>query len=127
MSDSVFNTLSYYGEKYNLSNNLWYPIAMTESEGNPSASNRTSREYSVGIFQVNTYAHHDVSPTKLKNAAYNANYQMPKLYYASVAGKRNGLTGLSLLYYVAKNGQRPCWTSEYKNSLLIHYKYIQTL
>jgi hypothetical protein len=124
MSTEVYSTLSYYGEKYNLPDMLWYPIAMTESEGNPSASNRTSKEYSVGIFQVNTYAHHDVSPSKLKNTAYNANYQMPKLYYASVAGKKKGLTGLSLLYYTAKNGQRPCWTNEYRSSLLKHYKYI---
>jgi hypothetical protein len=127
MSDRVYQTLSHYGDKYNLPETIWYPIAMTESSGNPKTTFRTSKEYSVGIFQVNTYAHHDVSPSKLKNAAYNANYQMPKLYYTLVAGKKRGLNGVSLLYYVAKNGQRPAWNTRYKQSLLKHYRYLLSL
>ena len=124
MSSNVFNVLKKYGERYHLPVYIWYPIVMTESQGNPRASNRTSKEYSIGCFQVNTYAHKDVSASKLKNASYNANYQMPKLFYVYVAGQRKGLSGLSLLYYVAKYGQRPAWNSKYRNSLNSYYKKI---
>jgi len=124
MSSNVFNILKKYGNKHHLPVYVWYPIVMTESKGIPNTSHRTSKEYSVGCFQVNTYAHKDCSPSRLKNPAYNANYQMPKLYSVYITGKKRGLTGINLVCYVAKYGQRPAWTSKYRQSLYSYYKRI---
>ena len=46
-------------------------IAFAESGGVPGAVLRTSREYSVGLWQINTMKHHHL-PEDLKNPIYNA-------------------------------------------------------
>lgn len=51
-------------------------IAMYESNGNPAivndGSNTGTTEYSVGLFQINTLAHHGYTISQLKDPATNA-------------------------------------------------------
>ena len=47
-------------------------IALAESGGVPNAMVRSSREYSVGLWQINTKAHPQVTPDDMKDARKNA-------------------------------------------------------
>lgn len=47
-------------------------IAMAESGGVPGAIVRSSREYSVGLWQINTKAHPEYSVNDLKDPLHNA-------------------------------------------------------
>jgi hypothetical protein len=94
-----------------------YCIAAYESGYNTFTHN-TSGEDSRGLFQVN-YAdpHHKArtDPTKLFEPVYNMNYQFDELVRYEKQGISKGLTGIDLVLYVARYGQRPNWPkcSEY--------------
>lgn len=47
-------------------------IAMAESGGVPNALNRTSREYSVGLWQINTLVHRQFTPDDMRDTRKNA-------------------------------------------------------
>lgn len=47
-------------------------IGLAESSGNPAALNNTSREYSVGLWQINLNAHPEYNATALKDPVTNA-------------------------------------------------------
>jgi hypothetical protein len=52
--------------------NLAAAVALAESGGNPEAVNATSREYSVGLWQINRKAHPQYSEETLRNPTENA-------------------------------------------------------
>jgi hypothetical protein len=115
------NPVNEVAKKYNVPHWIWYPIAMTESGGNPHNQTVTDSEDSRGIFQVNIFAHPDANASMLYDAKYNAEYQMPEIAKYYNEGVSKGLTDLDLLNYTAKNAQRPEWTTYYTTSLARYY------
>lgn len=57
--------------KYDWNVDVMRKIAFCESEGDKDAINSSSREYSVGIFQINTFAHKNYTVEELKNVEIN--------------------------------------------------------
>lgn len=88
-------------------------VAMAESRGNPAARLTTGREDSIGLWQINTYAHPQFSKTSLMDPAYNARAAL-QVYGASgsfrpwttyVSGAyRKYMQGSSGADYVANSG-----------------------
>lgn len=130
MSKSIFYELKSVGDKQGLPVKVWYPIAMYESRGDPNCALINNIEHSIGIFQVNTYAHKAKDLTieqfrkKLRNVTYNAEWQMPVLKEQYDIGLKKSLQGTTLVKYVAKNGQRPRWTTEIEKAIERYYKHV---
>lgn len=121
MQTDIYIAVKKVADKYGLPMEVVYPIIMSESSGNPNSQTVTSREDSRGLFQVNTFAHPDADKSKLFDPTYNAEYQIPKLvpwYKKAVA---QGLTGVDVVHYVERYGQRPQWTETVKNNLTKYY------
>jgi hypothetical protein len=59
-------------DKYGIPYNIWSAIMQQESSGNPTSKQITSREYSVGLFQINKMAHPEYSGLDLENPLINA-------------------------------------------------------
>lgn len=53
----VFDKIGALAQKYNIPFSIWRPIVENESGGVANAVASTSKEYSVGLFQINTLAH----------------------------------------------------------------------
>lgn len=85
-----------------------YCIAQYESDYNTFCHN-TDGEDSRGLFQVNVPYHPSVNPIKLFEPVYNMEYQFKELVQFEKKGIEIGLTGIDLVLYVAKYGQRPNW------------------
>ena len=85
-----------------------YCIAAYESEYNTFTHN-TNGEDSRGLFQVNVPYHRGANPTKLFEPAYNMDYIFDELVRYEKQGIAKGLTGIDLVLYVARYGQRPNW------------------
>jgi hypothetical protein len=125
MSKDVFEQVKSVADKHGVPVSVWYPIAMTESGGNPSAPPTiSSKEKSIGLFQINTLAHPDANSSQLYNPVYNAEYIMPTLKQTMDAGIAKGLTGSQLTSYVEKYGERPQWTSQVQNNINKYYAEI---
>lgn len=85
-----------------------YCIAQYESQYNTFCHN-TDGEDSRGLFQVNAPYHPNANPTKLFEPVYNMKYQFKELVQFEKKGIEMGLTGIDLVLYVARYGQRPNW------------------
>jgi hypothetical protein len=121
MDQQIFDMLFKKGMQYGLPPEVWYPIVMGESRGNPAAHTQTSKEDSRGLFQVNVYAHPDANSSKLFDPEYNADFQMPTLVRAYQKALDKGLTGVDATLYVSRYGQRPAWTDTVVQIITGHY------
>jgi hypothetical protein len=119
MPVSVYNELKTVGDKIGLPEYVWYPIAMYESHGDKKHHYVSKKEDSRGIFQVNIYAHEHVDKNKLYDVTYNAEIQMPELMTCYKRGKKLGLEGLDLVFYIIRKGQRPNWECDYTRNYIV--------
>lgn len=71
---SVKETIEKYAEIYNVSYEKMYRTAFCESSLNPNAINSTSREYSVGIAQINLKAHTHITVEQAKNVEFASEF-----------------------------------------------------
>lgn len=71
---SVKETLEKYADIYNVSYEKMYRTSFCESSLNPNAINSTSREYSVGIAQINLKAHTHITVAQAKNIDFSAEF-----------------------------------------------------
>ena len=71
---SVKEVIAIYAEKYNVSYEEMYRTSFCESSLNPNAINSTSREYSVGIAQINLKAHTNVTVEQAKDVYFSAEF-----------------------------------------------------
>jgi hypothetical protein len=122
MDQSVYDILHKVGEEVGLPQEIWYPIVMHESKGDPYAHNKTDKEDSRGLFQVNINAHPDANSSQLFDPEYNARYMMPKLKDTYEYGAQKGVAGEDLAVYVERYGERPAWTEQVENSIRTYYK-----
>lgn len=86
-------------------------IAAYESNFNTFTHN-TKGEDSRGLFQVNVadpWHASRTNATKLFEPVYNMEYQFDELVKFEEKGIAMGLTGVDLILYVARYGQRPNW------------------
>lgn len=124
MTADTYNKIKSIADSYGVPVSVWYPIAMVESGGNPTAQTKTSQEDSRGIFQINTYAHPEVNSSQLFDVEYNAKYIMPTLKEKMDEGTAKGLKGSALTSYVEKYGERPQWTQAVQDNINKYYTYL---
>jgi hypothetical protein len=122
MEQKIFDLLTQIGNDTGLPADVWYPIVMFESRGNPLSHALTSKEDSRGLFQVNIKAHPNANSSKLFDPEYNAKYQMPYLARVYKQGYSKGLRGEDLTVYVERYGQRPSWNSSKEASIRSYYQ-----
>ena len=101
-----FTQLQDMAAKMGLPNNMWEPLAMSESALEPTAYNPVDANggWSSGLLQLNEYgqgAGHN--PQALLNPVTNAQIGFPYILAAYKKGKAAGYSGYTLLTYVAKN------------------------
>lgn len=65
--ESVKECITYYSKKYDVPVSVISTVAYCESSYNPNAINSTSREYSVGISQINLMAHTHITEEQAKD------------------------------------------------------------
>lgn len=85
---------------------VWEPIAMAESGLNPAADNPkdTNGGWSVGLFQTNQFGQGaGYQPSQLLDPITNASVALPYIATATKQGQAQGLSGYSLLQYVASH------------------------
>ena len=71
---SVKETFELYAKIYNVSSEQMYKTAFCESSLNPNAINSTSREYSVGIAQINLMAHKNITVEQAKDVDFSVKF-----------------------------------------------------
>lgn len=121
LDPEIDKILTQVGNEIGLPKEVWYPIAMLESGGDPSARAVSDTEDSRGIFQVNILAHPDANSVALYDPEYNARYQMPELKRIYDQGVDLGVVGSDLPVYVEKYGQRPAWSDSIDQSIRNFY------
>jgi hypothetical protein len=111
MNINVYNTVkSVMGD--NVPEYIWLPIMQAESGGDPGAVSVSSKEYSVGLFQINRKAHPEYSLTDLMDPAKNAEIALKDFIlpeYNKIKGSSKSQLDEAIDVY--KNGIRPKWTS----------------
>ena len=124
--------LNKYKEMGGVNEYIPYCIISAESEWNPQCHN-TKEEDSRGLLQVNLDAHPDANGEMLFQVEYNLEYQYPELIRREKEGLSKGLTGIDLIMYVARYGQRPRFTDDnvlkyYTDSVTNNYnEYVNNL
>lgn len=71
---SVKETIQKYAEIYNVDYTKMYKTMMCESSLNPNAINSTTREYSVGISQINLKAHTSITVEQAKDIDFASEF-----------------------------------------------------
>ena len=71
---STQEVLALYADKYNVSYERMYKTAYCESGLNPKAINSTSREYSVGIVQINLKAHKNITVAQAQDVHFASEF-----------------------------------------------------
>jgi hypothetical protein len=123
MNDKVYKILDKKARQYGLPLNVWWPVVMFESSGNPLAIGDGGKSY--GLFQINTSVHHSYNINKgIQSIEYQADYWMPNLVTAYKQGKSKGLTGLDLTLYVERYGERPKWGQNVIDGITKYYNQI---
>lgn len=120
MKTWIYDLCKRYGDKYGVPKEVWYPIVMMESGGNPSATTISRTEDSRGLLQVNTYVH-PIGKSNAYNPEANLAYQMPELGVKYHEAKLQGLKGFDVVCYVERYGQRCQWTNKVKSELKKYY------
>ena len=69
----------YVAQKEGVSVTRALVVARCESRLNPIARNTTSKEDSIGVFQINTKVHKDITVEEAKNPFLNINWAMEHL------------------------------------------------
>lgn len=105
LTDSIISIFSTWG----VPAAVWQPIMQVESGGNPSARSVTGNEDSVGLFQLNRLGGLGAgySVTQLQDPTTNASIAAMAMAPAYKEGIKEGLSGLSLVRYVAYNSGWP--------------------
>lgn len=125
MKPWVWKLCKDWGNQYNVPREVWYPIIMMESKGNPVSTMVTKKEDSRGLLQVNTKVH-KVNKLDMYNPEKNLEFQMPTLSKYYKEAKSKGLVGLDVVYYVERYGQKCEWTEEVKKSLKKYYMEVMS-
>lgn len=113
MTPEVYAQVKAVMDRYGIPEYIWYPIAVMESGGNPYAENITSREHSVGIFQINLVAHPEYASYDLKDPAVNAEIAARDfISWAWEQAKELFSSPEDQAAYVWRYGIRPQWTAE---------------
>lgn len=123
MKSYVYQVCDQYGKKHGVPKEVWYPIIMMESGGNPTATTITSKEDSRGLLQVNTKVH-SIGKVEAYDIEKNLSWQMPVLAKTYREAKARGLKGLDVVLYVERYGQRCQWTKAVEQSLTKYYNEI---
>ena len=123
MKQWVWDLCKQYGDKEKLPKEVWYPIVMMESGGSTVSTMITKKEHSIGLLQVNTLVH-PVKRNEMYDPEKNLAYQMPELAEKYREAKEMGLSGLSVVYYVERYGQRCNWTETVKTTLKKYYEEV---
>jgi hypothetical protein len=118
---NIDSIVSRVAGEYGLPREVWLPIIMYESGGDPNVRALTQSEDSRGLFQVNTYAHPTANASLLYDPEYNARWQIPELARFYEKGLSEGYSGVELTKYVAKYGQRPMWTDTVESNIEKYY------
>ncbi len=71
---TVTALLEHYAEEYKVDPNLLYLTVKCESGLNPKAINHTTKEYSVGIAQINLKAHKNITEAQAKDPVFSAKF-----------------------------------------------------
>jgi hypothetical protein len=105
-----------------------YCIIKYESNFDPTCWNQNGED-SRGLFQVNladkSHRKRNPNKTKLFDPAYNMEYQLDELYTYYQQGKAKGLSGVELVKYTLRFGQRPRWTKTVEQAIEKAYKEYQ--
>lgn len=128
MDSTLYNKIDTVAKKYGIPSYIWEPIVYTESGANPKAVTSTGREYSVGLFQINMFAHPQYREADLLDASTNTdiamkNFIKPAYDYLKeqgitdpkklAVGIYSGIDPNTGNYYSASyGGIRPAWTDE---------------
>lgn len=67
---SITELFAYYAELYSVSEHDMLVVARCESNLNPLATNHTSREFSVGISQINLLAHKNITEAQARDPQF---------------------------------------------------------
>ena len=91
-----------------------YCIVGYESGFNPKCEVNDKREWSIGLLQINVRSNYPKTwdKNKLKDPAFNLQYQLPELYTEYCMARSKGLTGEKLIQEISKRGQRPDWSAK---------------
>ena len=123
MKQWVWDLCKQYGDKHGVPKEVWYPIVMMESGGSTVSTMITKKEDSRGLLQVNTMVH-PVKKIDMYDPEKNLEFQMPTLATTYKEAKEMGLSGLAVVYYVERYGQRCNWTQAVKDSLKKYYEEV---
>jgi len=109
---SVESTVKGVMDKYNIPVEIWMPIMLKESSGNPAARAITADEHSIGLFQINVVANPGYIGQDLTDPAVNAeiaarDFILPAYQKAQELYPDNLE---SQAVYTYKYGIRPQWT-----------------
>jgi hypothetical protein len=106
----VLETVAGIMDQYGIPEYVWFPIMQLESGGNPNAQAITTKEKSIGLFQINLKAHPEYAGLDLTDPAINANIAardfMKKSYDYAVS---IGLNEQDQTAWVWRRGIRPAW------------------
>lgn len=120
ISKEVYSKLLEKGNTYGLPASIWYPIVMTESQGDPLAVGDKGKSH--GLFQIYSVAHPDYNVERGKSSIdYQIDYWMPTLVKTYKEGLAKGLSGDDLAVYVERYGERPKWTATVENNVRNYY------
>jgi soluble lytic murein transglycosylase-like protein len=77
--EHIKDYIIYLASKEGVSVQKALAVAKCESNFNPNSLNHTSKEYSVGVFQINLKVHKDITEEEARNPFRNINWAMDKL------------------------------------------------
>lgn len=109
---SVESTVMGIMDRYNIPVEIWKPIMLKESSGNPAARAITADEHSIGLFQINIVANPGYIGQDLTDPAVNAEIAA-RDFILPAYQKAQGLYPDNLesqAVYTYKYGIRPQWT-----------------
>lgn len=72
VSADIYNQVKNVMDKYKIPESIWLPIMQQESGGNPKSTTITPKEYSIGLFQINSLVHPQYRGVDLFNPSVNA-------------------------------------------------------
>lgn len=108
----IYNQVAPLMEAAGIPEYIWAPIMELESSGNPFALADTPKEYSIGLFQINTKAHPEYAGYNLNDPRENALAIIDLWERRGVIEKARSLPIEEQAAYVWRYGSRPAWTPE---------------
>lgn len=111
ISPDVYSKVKHIMDKYGIPEHIWLPIAIAESGGNPYAVNETPYEKSIGLFQINLYAHPEFETLDLMDPEVNAEVAAQHFLRPAYEKVKN-LDPETQTVYVWKEGIQPEWNAQ---------------